>query len=268
MPSPAPDIIDISWARLLLAHGAVLVPAALFWLVGARLFRSTLVAALRMSLQLYLLGFYLGYLFELDNPWLNLAWVLAMLGIGAQTISSRAGLRLRHLALPVFIGSLASLAVVDAFFLSWVIGLERVFEARYFITISGMILGNALSTNVVAFESYFRWLRDRQDELRLAQSQGASLREATRPLLAQALEKSFNPVVGRMAVVGLIALPGTMTGQIVGGSSPEVAVKYQVALLLAIFASTAFSVLLTIALARRVAFDPMGRLKEDIFLDP
>ena len=82
-------------------------------------------------------------------------------------------------------------------------------------------------------------------------------------VLAQcvALIKSFNPTIASMAVMGLIALPGTMTGQILGGSSPSVAIKYQIMLMITIFASSLISVLLTLWISRKKTFDKYGMTK-------
>jgi putative ABC transport system permease protein len=73
--------------------------------------------------------------------------------------------------------------------------------------------------------------------------------------MRDALIKSFNPTIASMAVMGLIALPGTMTGQILGGSDPDVAIKYQIMLMISIFASSLISVLLTLALTRHKIFN-------------
>ena len=84
---------------------------------------------------------------------------------------------------------------------------------------------------------------------------GATAHEARSPFMRDALIKSFNPTIASMAVMGLIALPGTMTGQILGGSDPDVAIKYQIMLMISIFASSLISVLLTLALTRHKIFD-------------
>ena len=85
--------------------------------------------------------------------------------------------------------------------------------------------------------------------------------EALTPFMREALIKSFNPTIASMAVMGLIALPGTMTGQILGGSSPSVAIKYQIMLMITIFASSLISVLLTLWISRKKTFDKYGMTK-------
>ena len=117
-----------------------------------------------------------------------------------------------------------------------------------------MILGNMLSANVIALNAFYGSLdRERQLYFYLL-ANGATRGEATAPFMREALIKSFNS----MAVMGLVALPGTMTGQILGGSSPNVAIKYQIMLMITIFSSSLISVLLTLWAAKRRSFDSWG----------
>ena len=129
-----------------------------------------------------------------------------------------------------------------------VLELENIFDARYFIPISGMIMGNMLSANVIALNSYKNnFERERQLYIyRLAN--GATYQEANTPFIKGALIQSFNPTIASMAIMGLISLPGTMTGQILGGSSPDIAIKYQIMLMSSIFVASFISVLITLLL--------------------
>ena len=94
---------------------------------------------------------------------------------------------------------------------------------------------------------------------------GATRNEALNPFMKDALKKAFNPTIATTAVMGLISLPGMMTGQILGGSDPSVAVKYQIMLLITIFSSAIMNVVLTILFSNRFAFDAFDNLKKDIF---
>ena len=121
-----------------------------------------------------------------------------------------------------------------------------------------MILGNMLSANVIALNAFYGSL-DRECQLYFyLLANGATRGEATAPFMREALIKSFNPTIASMAVMGLVALPGTMTGQILGGSSPNVAIKYQIMLMITIFSSSLISVLLTLWAAKHRSFDSWG----------
>jgi len=82
--------------------------------------------------------------------------------------------------------------------------------------------------------------------------------------MREALGTAFNPLIASISVTGLISLPGMMTGQILGGSSPNVAIKYQIMLMLTIFVSTIISVVITIIIANRFIFDKYGNMKPGI----
>ena len=80
------------------------------------------------------------------------------------------------------------------------------------------------------------------------------------PFVRQALIKAFSPGIANMAVTGLVALPGTMIGQILGGSSPHVAIKYQIMIVVITVVASMLSLMMTIFLASRKSFDSYGRL--------
>lgn len=82
------------------------------------------------------------------------------------------------------------------------------------------------------------------------------------PFVRRAVEKSFAPCVANMAVMGIVAMPGTMIGQILGGSVPGVAIKYQMMIVVIAFVASALSLVVTLYLADRRSFDIYGRLKD------
>lgn len=132
---------------------------------------------------------------------------------------------------------------------------DNLFDARYFVPVSGMILGNMLSANVIALNTYYGTINRERTNYLYSLANGATGAEARAPFMRDALIKSFNPTIASMAVMGLIALPGTMTGQILGGANPDVAIKYQIMLMISIFASSLISVLLSLFFAKRKMFD-------------
>ncbi len=253
--------IDIDYFTLALGYSLLIIPIAALYFYKTGLVKDTLIAVARMTAQLLLTGAYLEYIFKLNNFMLNLFWVLMMIIIAAFTIVKRGGLSFKTFILPVFISVLLSIALCDAFFLGYVIRLDNVFYARYFIPISGMMIGNSLKAIIIAIETYFGTLNRDKLYLKWRLSAGATRREALLPFIQKALKSAFNPVIAAMAVIGLISLPGTMTGQILGGSSPNVAIKYQLMLMISIFSSSVLSVVLTIFLSERFIFDDLGNLK-------
>lgn len=259
-----------------LGLGLLLMAMPLWYLRHYRtgLVRATLSATARMIVQLYLVGLYLGCLFELDCWWVNLAWGLVMVAVATGSAAQRTQLRPAVLLLPLGIAFLVTSLLITAYFLGLVQGLasaggegiewRELLAARYFIPIFGILLGNMLGVNVLAVSTYYDGLRREQQMMSYLLGNGATLSEATAPLIRSAIIKAFNPCIANMSIMGLVAMPGTMIGQILGGSAPGTAIRYQMMITVITFAASMLSLVITIALARRHTFDPFGRL-QDVF---
>jgi putative ABC transport system permease protein len=244
--------------------GVVLLPWLLLGLLGLRLSRDIGVSLLRMTLQLGLVGFYLKTLFTLNNPWLNGLWILVMLVVADLTILRRAGLRRRQFFLATFLAVAASVLFSAAYLLLLVIRPPLLYDARYLVPLTGMILGNCLQGNVIALERFYSALRKNENEYLTYLLLGATRREAVRPYFREAVKAAVNPALAGMATMGLVSLPGMMTGQILGGGEPWLAVKYQIAIMLCIFTSTTLASILNLKLSLDIAFGEFDVLKEDV----
>jgi putative ABC transport system permease protein len=257
--------VDLSWSSMAAMYALVAVPLAILLSLRTGLVRQAAIAVLRMTIQLGLVAIYLELIFRLNNIWLNLAWVLAMVAIATFTAVRSAGLRLGPFIGPAAVGIAAgSLAVVSVFVVG-VVRPEPLYDAHVLIPITGMVLGNSLRTNVVSLERFYSSIRTGQREYLGYLMLGATQREATVPYLRESLRAAALPTIATMSTLGLVALPGMMTGQILGGSLPLVAIKYQLAIMIAIFTATVTTALVTIALSTRVAFDDYQMLRPEIF---
>jgi putative ABC transport system permease protein len=249
--------IDISWESLGLGFLLLIIPLYYLWRYRTGLLRAALIGVGRMIVQLFLIGIYLRYLFEWNSPWINTAWVIAMVGVAAQTAITRTGIRGRILLIPLAVGFLTSAAFVGLYFHGIVLQLDNAFSAQYFIPIFGILMGNMLSSNVIALTTLYSGLkRERQMYLYLL-CNGATRQEALAPFIRQAIVKAFSPLIANIAVMGLVALPGTMIGQILGGSTPNVAIKYQMMIMVITFSASMLSLMITISLSSRPLVKPI-----------
>jgi putative ABC transport system permease protein len=259
--------IDIRWFDLALGFVLLIIPFFVLWYYKTGLLKPAVISVIRMTLQLLAVGLYLEYIFKLNNMWINLAWVLIMVIIATATTVKRSNLNVKLYLVPVFVSMVISLVIVDVYFLGFVIKLENLFEAIYLIPITGMLLGNCIRTNILGLSSYYNKLQKEQILYRYALANGATKKEALFPYMKNSLKTSFAPSIATMAVVGLISLPGMMTAQILGGSSPTVAIKYQIMLMITIFVSSIMTVVLTIFISNKFIFDPFHNLKTKIIID-
>jgi putative ABC transport system permease protein len=254
--------IDISWFSLCVGLLLLAIPVYFFKFYKVQLIVPTLIAAARMVVQLLLIGFYLKYLFIWNNAFINLLWVVVMIVVATFTSTKRTGLKVKVMFIPVSVGFLATAMLVGLYFLLLVLRLPNPFSAQYFIPIMGIIMGNMLSSNVIALNAYFDSLQRESQMYYYLLGNGASRHEATAPFIRQAMTKAFSPCIANMAVMGIVALPGTMIGQILGGSAPGIAVKYQMMIIIITFAASMLSLVITILLSERYVFDNFGRLRD------
>lgn len=254
---------DISWTNLLLAYILLTIPVFMLYWFQTGLVKQAIISVARMTIQLFLVGLYLEFMFDLNNMWINIAWVIIMISVASFVTINRSELKSRIFALPVFTAIITSIIIVDAFFIGLVIQTEYFFDARFFIPISGMIIGNCMERNIIALNSYYRSITRESLMYKYYLANGATRHEAIQPYIKEALKTSFNPLLANMSVIGLIALPGIMTGQILGGASPNVAIKYQIMLLISIFIGTMITVIITLLISNRYLFDEMDNFKTE-----
>ncbi len=246
---------DISWLDLALGYILLIIPIYVLMIFQTGLIKSTLIAVARMTIQLLLVGLYLEYLFDLNNPLVNIIWVIIMLFIASFTIIKRSELNRKLFIIPILSSLIISIFFVDIYFLGIVIGIDYILEARYLIPISGMMIGNCLSNNIIALNTFYDLLTKEQLLYKYSIANGATKGEALKIFMKQSLTKSLNPIIATTAVVGLISLPGMMTGQILGGSNPMVAIKYQIMIMITILVSSIITVVLSIKISNKFVFN-------------
>jgi putative ABC transport system permease protein len=250
----------------LFMFAAILVfPVLIFRHLRLRLTRNLVISMLRMGVQLGLVAIYLEYIFKLDMLALNVAWVLVMIVVATGSILRQSGLSWRKCLWTILPAHLLTSLLILCGFL-FVFDFVTVASARYLIPLMGMVLGNILRSNVVALDRFFSELRANEEMHIQYLTLGASEAEAVRPFLRNALRAAVGPQLGTVATMGIVSLPGMMTGQILGGSSPAVAITYQIMIMIAIFTAATVSAFLAVHFSRSVAFDACGRLDASVFL--
>jgi len=260
------DIIELSWFQLAIGFIILIIPAGIFWWYKTGLNRQMVIATIRMTLQLLFVGYYLEYLFEYDNAWLNTAWIMIMVVVADFATIDRSDLKSKwSLILPIFFATFLGIILINLFFLELVIQLPQFLEAQYAIPITGMVLGNCLRSNVIGINDFYYNLKNNKERYQFYLASGATRAEALYPFFQSALKKSANPTLASMATIGLVSLPGMMTGQILSGASPMTAIQYQIMIMLAIFSGTILSVFLAIKFCNRTVFLENDMLDHSIF---
>ncbi len=205
------------------------------WSVGAA---HSLAALARMVGQLVLVGYVLVYIFEADAPWIVLA-VMAVMVIAASWIALRTYPQLRP---RLYSQALASILVggglTVALITQAVLTLDPWYEPSFMVPLAGMIFAASMNAVSLAAERLLAELR-----------RGTDYVEARRI----AMQAGLIPIVNTLFAVGLVSLPGLMTGQILSGVSPLVAVRYQVMVMCMVFGASGLSAALFLELLKRRA---------------
>ena len=251
---------DITFAALL-----VLALAALTSGLRVGITNQILIAALRCAIQLLLIGLVLKTLFE--N--IHLGWVallsIAMLLLASREIHARQQYRLSGWwslgvgALSMFFSSFA----VAILALTVLINAEPWYHPQYAIPLLGMLLGNTMNGVAVGLDRLTHGARERRRVIEARLALGHTWREAISEILRDSIRAGTIPIVNAMAAAGIVSLPGMMTGQILAGSPPIEAVKYQILILFLISAGTGFGTVAAVWIAARRLFDDRQRLRLD-----
>jgi putative ABC transport system permease protein len=254
-------IVELSSLDLALAAGLVLIAIGISRWQGLELGRDLAVGALRTVVQLALVGYVLVYLFALDRWYLVLATLLVMLlvathaAVGRQKNASRALLGITGAAM--LLGSGLTLVYVGAA----VVRMEPWYNPRYLIPLFGMIVGNAMNAAALAAERLRSEMAGQRAEVEAYLALGASPERASREAVRRSLVASLIPTVNGLMVVGIVSLPGMMTGQIIAGSSPVTAVRYQIVVMFMLASSVAITATLVTLWYRRTFFTEMEQLR-------
>lgn len=255
------SMIDLSLFDLTLAAGLILISVGLSHRRGIGLTRDLLIGAVRTVVQLVLVGYVLVYIFAIDRWYLVVAALLLMLAVAAWTAGGRQDNRTRELygilGVAMLLGSGLTLVYVG----SLVVRAEPWYDPRYLIPLFGMIIGNAMNAASLAAERLAGEMDARRAEVEAYLALGAGPGRATEDAVRRATRASMIPMVNSLMVVGIVALPGMMTGQIIAGASPLSAVRYQIVVMFMLVAAVTVTGSLTALWYRKTFFTEAEQLR-------
>lgn len=200
------------------------------------------VAIVRAFIQLSIIGFVLEFIFRQDNAgWILLAY-LFMVSIAGYT----AGQRAKHVPRGKYVAGASILTGTAVTMLVLVALSVFPFTPRYIIPVAGMMVGNSMTVTGVTMKRLRDDIKTQMNLVETALSLGATPRQATHEQVKRALILALSPVVDNTKTVGLISLPGAMTGLIMGGASPLEAIQLQIVVMnMMIGAATVSSIMAT-----------------------
>lgn len=253
-------------ADLALAASLLILLGLLSWRLQLGLGRQLAVAAARTTVQLLLIGQVLRLLFTHVHIGTMLLVSMVMLAAAGREVMARQHRSIRGLqGWLIGTGSMfLSSFTVTLLALVVIIGNTPWYTPQYAIPLLGMVLGNTMSGVALGMDRMTEtlWQQRRIIEQRLLLGQTAG--QAVRDIRRQAIRAGMMPILNSMATAGLVSLPGMMTGQILGGSSPLDAVNYQILIMFLICSGTGLGTFAAILGVERKLFDARHRLRLDI----
>ena len=259
------NVIPLTPIDLGLAASLLMALALLSIRMRLSLAKQLMVAGLRTTVQLLLIGLILTSLFRhVHLGWLT-AIAMVMLLVAAHEVMIRQTRRFTGLwgfsvgASSMFISSFS----ITIFALNAIIGIKPWYEPQYAIPLLGMLIGNTMTGIAIALDRLTQtsWRQRTVIEARLML--GQDWKEAIGDIQKESIRSGLIPIVNAMAVAGLVSLPGMMTGQILAGSPPLEAVKYQILIMFLISSGTGFGTIAAVRTGARRLFDDRQRLRLD-----
>ena len=154
------------------------------------------------------------------------------------------------------IGTLSSLF----YFLIIVVRISPWYDPRYFIPIAGMLIGNSMTGISLGISTLIKGMTTQKDKVETALMLGATPKQASKEFIDSAFDSAILPTINSMLGMGIIFLPCIMTGQILSGTSPVVAIRYQIAIMLGILGSVSFTTILSLSLGYKTFFNSNKQL--------
>ena len=253
-----PGAIDLAIASTL-----VVLNAGISAYLGLRMQGKMLWSAVRMVVQLLLVGLVLRWVFALASPAATLAVAFLMIAAAAREVATRPSHSLRGwsgVGLSAISVGLSSIATVVLALLT-VLHPTPWYQPQYAVPLIGIVLGNVLNSASIGLDTFYGGAVNARAAIEAQLVLGASRNEALKPLIRDSVRKGLIPIINQMSAAGIITLPGIMTGQILAGMDPMDAVRYQILLMFLLAGGSGISVTLAVYLAARSITDERHRLR-------
>ncbi|KAI0052324.1 UPF0014-domain-containing protein [Auriscalpium vulgare] len=261
---PQKDQTNLTWSNVTLGLSFVVFDAAVSHMLSLGVGSSLMVAAFRCVVQLTLVATILERVFDTNNP-LAVAGIALLLNVLGtfETVANKCKRRYRHMFVSVLAGMLFSTIPTSIIGVRFAMGVTPFWRPEQYIPIVGMLCGSTISNVAVSVSYVLKELDENRDKTETYLAFGASRLEACRPIAREALRLALTPTINQMSVLGIIAIPGMMTGALLGGASVQQAARLQMVIMFMISASSALASIITTLIALLVCVDGEHRIRPD-----
>ncbi|NCC79253.1 MAG: iron export ABC transporter permease subunit FetB [Clostridia bacterium] len=252
-------VVEINLAQFALIY--VLLLVVLFIMKKSKINQSKLlvVASFRMTVQLVLAGLVLTYILENPHPLFTVAYIIAMTTFATIRVLNQNKELNKKFKLAIGLSLAGSGTLIVFFFVQIVVGMDF-FNPQYTIPLSGMIFGNAMTGLSLALKSFNENLKAQRNRVESLLYLGVTPKKILLPFVNNALETALVPTMNRMMGMGIISLPGMMTGQILSGTLPMTAILYQIAIMIAITAVVCLAVFAALIFGYKTLYNDRNQI--------
>lgn len=223
----------MSYLTLSFALIFVIIPLVLSKTLHLGLEKDTLVAAIRSIVQLLIVGYLLQYVFDAENILYILLMVLLIIGAATQNARKK-GAAIKGITWKLVI----TFITIEVLTQGILLGLSITpATPQYIIPISGMIVGNSMVLSILFLNRFTSEVETHENETELILSLGGTPKQAIHRQLTDSIKASVIPTIESQKTIGLVQLPGMMSGQIIAGADPVQAVQFQLLILFLVMTS-------------------------------
>ena len=259
----ATSVIPLSNLDLIIAASLILISGVVSLALKIGLEKKLAIASARTIIQLLLVGYILDYVFKIDNPWLIALVVMIMVGAATRESVKRPTKTFKGIHKHAFFTLLFCGIITVAVVTQVIVGVDVWYQPQYVIPLLGMVLGNMLTAISLSVDYLLDSLSTKAEEIDMELAHGATSWEAARDPVSRAVAKGMIPILNNMMVVGLVSLPGMMTGQILSGTDPIVAVKYQILVMFMLAAATSLGSIIMALLVFKNVFNSSHQMMSE-----
>ncbi|MGM7723074.1 ABC transporter permease [Metabacillus sp. Hm71] len=249
-------IKDIEFWRLVAGYLFILLLIVFVKWRGLKREKQIIVSTARMTIQLILVGYILTYIIEQPNPFLITLIIFLMLWFAVYNTYKQVAIPISRNLKQIIAISMAAGSIVTLLYFNFVvIHFQPWYEPQYLIPIAGMIIGNSMTGITLGVKNLIEGIQREKHLIEGALMLGATPEAATKSVVNSAFDSAILPSINSLVGMGIVFLPGMMTGQILAGISPLIAIEYQIAVLLGITGSVALTVMIFTHFGYRTFFN-------------
>lgn len=255
------NVIELQVGQVAIAYVFVVLLLIIIKIKNLNREKELIVSSLRMTIQLVLTGYVLIYVFDNSSYIYTIGIIILMECFAIYNIFKQVNLELskdlkKIIAFSIVIGTLIPLI----FFSVLVIKVSPWYDPRYIIPITGMIIGNSMTGVSLGVTRLVSDMNSKRDLIETALMLGATPKVASKEIVDNAFDSAILPTINSMVGIGIVFLPGMMTGQILSGTSPITAIEYQIVIMLAILGGVSLTTILLVQLGYKTFFNSESQL--------